>query len=251
MGKQKFRQCKFAIALALVFCVGFGGTAHAGSTQSSSTNYSISEVQIGGNGSAQHDCSTTYCAQEQVGDTVDGTGSSANYSAQFGGDTTDTPLLEVIIDGGTQELGVLQPTTTATASFGVKVRSYLSDGYAMYITGSPPSQGEHTLNTLDASCPCTSQPGTEQFGINLAANTSPDIGKNPEQVPSSSYGFGTAESDYDQSNLFKYHSGDEVGDSPMSSGETDYTISMIMNISNATPGGHYTSALNAIVVPNY
>jgi hypothetical protein len=251
MGKQKFRQCKFAIVLALVFCLGLGGSVHADTSQSSSTNYSISGVQIGGNGSAENDCSSSYCAQEEVGDTVDGSASSSSYSAQFGADTTDTPLLEVIVDGGTQELGTLEPTTTATASFGVKVRSYLSNGYAMYITGSPPSQGEHTLTTLDTSCPCTSQPGTEQFGINLVANSSPSIGTDPLQVPSSSYGFGTAEADYDQSNLFKYHSGDEIGNSPVSTGETDYTISMIMNVSNVTPGGHYTSTFNAVVVPSY
>lgn len=251
MGKQKLRQCKFAIVLALVFCFGLGGTAHAGTTQSNSSNYSVSEVQIGGNGSALHDCSTSYCAQEQLGDTVDGRGNSANYSAQFGGDTTNTPLLEVIVSGGTQDLGVLQSSATSTASFSVKVRSYLSSGYAMYITGSPPSQGQHTLKTLYTSCPCTSQPGTEQFGINLAANTSPSVGADPVQVPSSTYGFGTAEANYDQSNLFMYHDGDEVGFSPTSTGETDYTISMIMNISNATPGGRYTSNFNAIVAPSY
>jgi len=251
MGNKKLRQYTFIALLALILPFGYVGSVHAGSSQSSSSHYSVSEVQIGGNGSAQNDCSTNFCAQESVGGTSVGSASSSSYSAQFGSDTADMPLLEVIVDGGTQDLGVLQPTTTATASFSVKIRSYLSNGYELYITGTPPRQGEHTLKTLDASCPCTSQPGTEQFGINLTANTTPNVGAEPVQVPSSSYGFGTAEANYDQPNLFKYHDGDEVGDSPMSTGETDYSVSMIMNISNVTPGGHYTSAFNAVVVPSY
>jgi hypothetical protein len=238
-------------ALALLLPFGYVGDAHAGPTQSSSNNYSISEVQIGGNGSAQNDCSGSYCAQESVGDTVVGGASSANYSAQFGSDTSDKPLLEVIVDGGNQSLGTLDPSTTATASFGIKVRSYLSSGYAIYVSGTPPSQGEHTLKALDTSCPCTSQPGTEQFGINLVANNAPNVGLDPVQVPSGTFSFGEVEANYGQSNLFKYNNGDIVAGSTVSTGETDYTLSMVVNISNATPAGHYTSDFSAVVVPTY
>jgi len=251
MGNKKLRQYRFMAALALLLPFGYVSEVYAGSTQSSSPNYSVSEVQIGGNGSAQNDCSSSYCAQESVGDTVVGGASSADYSAQFGSDTTDEPLLEVIVDGGNQSLGTLQPETTATASFGIKVRSYLSSGYTIYVEGSPPSQGEHTLKALNADCPCTSQPGTEQFGINLAANSSPSIGEDPVQVPSGTFSFGEVDADYGQSNLFKYNDGDAVAGSTTSTGETDYTLSMILNISSATPGGHYTSNFSAVVVPTY
>jgi len=239
------------VVLALVLSFGPVGTAVADGSQSSSSSYSISDVQIGGNGSAQHDCSTSYCAQEELGDTVDGRASSANYSAQFGADTTDTPLLEETVTGGTQNLGTIQSSSTSTATFSVKVRSYLSSGYGLYVDGSPPSQGEHTLKALSSDCPCTSQPGTEQFGINLVANTTPDMGTNPVQVPSGDYSFGTAEPNYDQSNLFMYNNGDEVANSLTSTGETDFTLSMIINISNATPGGQYTQQFSAVVVPQY
>jgi hypothetical protein len=239
------------VALALVLSFASGGEARAGTPQASSNNYSASEVQIGGNGNASNDCSGNYCAQESVGDTVVGGSGSSTYSAQFGSDTTNEPLLEVIVNGGNQNLGVLDPSTTATATFGVNVRSYLSDGYTVYITGSPPSQGSHTLTALNASCPCTSQTGAEQFGINLADNTSPNIGAIPVQVPSGSFSFGAATSDYNQADLFKYHDGDAIAGSDTSTGETDYTLSMILNISNVTPGGHYTGTFSAVVVPVY
>jgi len=251
MRDRKLRWCGFVAALVLALSFGPVTNVNAGAPQSSSNDYSVSEVQIGGNGSTVNNCSSSYCAQESVGDTTVGGASSSNYSAQFGSDTTNEPLLEVIVDGGSQDLGVLDQSTTATATFGLKVRSYLSSGYTIYVTGASPSQGEHNLKSLDTSCPCTSQPGAEQFGINLAANTSPDIGAAPVQVPSGDFSYGAVDSDYSQPNLFKYHEGDAVAGSSTSTGETDYTLSMVMNISNVTPSGHYTSNFTAVVVPTY
>jgi hypothetical protein len=249
MRKQTLRQYRFMVALALVLSLGSASPVAADTQQSHSSNYSVSDVQIGGNGSALKDCSTSYCARESLGDTVVGSGSSANYSAQFGTFTTDQPLLEVIVDGGPQDVGVLQPDTTATVNDTIKIRSYLSSGYTLYITGAAPSQGVHHLTTLTSGCPCSSQPGHEQFGINLAANTTPNIGSGPMQVPSGVFSFGTVNTNYGQSNKFQYVNGDAVANSVKSTGETDYTLSMILNISNVTPAGKYTGSFSAVVVP--
>jgi hypothetical protein len=89
----------------------------------------------------------------------------------------------------------------------------------------------------------------EQFGINLAANTSPHIGAGPVQVPSNTYSFGAVESGYSQADLYKYSNGDAIAYSNSSSGETDYTLSMIINISAVTPGGQYTGNFSAVAVP--
>jgi hypothetical protein len=213
----------------------------------------VSEVQIGGNGSAQHVCTSggNYCAAESVGDTVVGSANSANYGARFGSLSTDKPLLEVIVAGGTQDVGKLQDSTTATVVDTIKVRSYLSNGYTIYVSGASPSQGEHNLNTLVSGCPCTSQVGHEQFGINLAANTTPHIGAGPLEVPDNTFSFGTVTPGYDQSDHFKYINGDSVANSTRSTGETDFTLSMILNISDVTPAGVYTGRFSAIVSPTY
>jgi hypothetical protein len=93
----------------------------------------------------------------------------------------------------------------------------------------------HALST-----PTASIPGTEQFGMNLVANTSPiTFGANPSQNPSSVFSFGAAASGYNTANLYKYVQGSTIASSNSSSGETDYTISYIYNISNSTPGGYY------------
>jgi len=251
MKNQHFRQYSFVIALAFILSLGFVGTAVA--AQSSSPSYSVNEVQMGGVGSSLHDCSANYCAKTSVGDTSVGRASSANYSAQLGFNTSDEPMLEVIVEGGNQNMGVLDTSTTGTALATIKVRNYLSNGYVLQITGVPPSQGTHTLTTL--STPSTSQQGAEQFGINLADNTAPNIGAGPVQVPSGTFSFGTVADGtdgmdvYNQPDLFMYKDGDIVARSLKSTGETDYTMSMIINVSNVTPGGQYTGTFSAVAVP--
>jgi hypothetical protein len=213
---------------------------------SSSAHYTVNETQFGIGGS-QQDCSTNYCAKTSAGDLTVGSASSTNYTAQFGFNTSDEPMLEVIVTGGNQDLGVLDDTHTGTATASIKVRNYLSNGYVLQIAGSGLSQGTHTLSNL--ATPSTSHQGAEQFGINLVANTTPNIGTDPVQVPDSTYSFGAVTSDYSGANLFKYVPGDIVAGSTKSSGETDYTMSMILNVSNVTPGGRYNGAFSAVVVP--
>lgn len=235
-----------SVALALVVSLGLVGTAVADS--SSSTHYMVNETHFGP-GSSLNDCSTNYCAKTSAGDLVVGSGSSTNYSAQFGSNTTDQPLLEVIVTGGSQDMGVLDTNTTGTAVSTIKVRNYLSNGYTLYMAGAAPSQGTHRLTALATAS--TSHQGAEQFGINLADNTSPDIGAGPAQVPSSAFSFGTVTSDYSSADLFKYADGDPIAGSTKSTGETDYTMSMIINVSNVTPGGHYSGTYSAIAVATF
>lgn len=246
MWTQKLRIARSLLVLvALLFTAGL---AHVSAAQSTSTNYSVNEVQIGG-GSSLNDCSASYCAKTSVGDTVVGDTSSANYKAVSSFNTSDVPLLEVIVVGGDHDLGVLDPDTTASLTEIIKVRNYLSNGYVMQISGAPPSVPGHTLNSL--SVPSTSQPGAEQFGINLADNTSPNIGADPIQIPSGDYSYGTVADDYASPDLFKYENGGIIGQSLTSTGETDYTLSMILNISNTTAAGRYHGHYSIVVTATF
>lgn len=140
------------------------------------------------------------------------------------------------------DLGYLSTSSAATTTWGFSIRTYLASGYIVTNASDPPTAtsgaGTHTLANLTS--PTASSPGTEQFGINLVANTSPTtFGAVPAQIPDSSYSFGQAATGYNTANLFKYVKGDTVAYSPKSSGETDYTISYLYNISTATPAGKY------------
>lgn len=246
MQKRKLWKGSRVLLLA-VFAVICGGTGTVFATNSSSDHYQISESQFSG-GSNLESCSQEYCARATIGDAnnVAPKQSSASFTA-----TSDdtTPVIEVIIDPGESNLGTLTSEHTATKLTTIRIRTYLSGGYILQIIGDPPKFDKHMLKTL--TTPTASQPGTEQFGMNLVANTSPSVGLAPAQVPDDGTIFGQPTNDYKTANLFKYVSGDVVAQSVKDSGRTDYTLSTIVNISNSTPAGHYTGDFTAVVMPAY
>jgi hypothetical protein len=238
------------IMMACTMCTVFASTVTAAQSESSSSspNYMITEAQFGAGG-ATNDCSENYCANMSLGDTAAGLMESNSYIARAGGATTNEPLLEVAASGGFANLGMLDPARTSTLTMTVSVRNYLTGGYIMQISGSPPGYESHQLTALEG--PTFSRPGTEQFGINLVANKSPEVGANPVQVPSSETSFGRVADNYATPYKFMYKDGDIISFSKTDSGRTDYTISMILNISNTTPKGLYTSIFSAVVAPAY
>lgn len=231
--------------MAVVAFVGVG-TAFA---QSSSTNYEIVETEFGAS-TRDESCSGQYCATVSIGgDPSTGDSASAGTTATFGAITGIEPLLEMIVEQGESNLGDLSTLSTGTKTMIVKVRSYLSDGYILQINGDAPGHDGHTINTL--STPTASSPGTEQFGLNLVNNSEPDIGTDPVQIPDAQTSFGFADDDYNTPNLFMFSSGDEVARSNTASGQTEYTVSIIVNISSTTPAGNYSGDFSAVVVPLY
>ena len=245
------RRSKFLRAtlfLALGFLVIGSGTPAVAETTSSSSSYEASEMKFGA-GSSEESCSDQYCARVSIGDSSVGDASGTTTKATFGPVTPDTPSLEVIVDPGVSNLGVLTTEQTGTKTMIVRVRSYLSNGYTLQVTGTPPTYSGHTLAT--PASPTSSTPGTEQFGINVTKNTTPNVGEFLEQVPDNQTSFGEVTSNYNQANKFMYVSGDTVGRSLTESGRTDYTISMIVNIANDTPAGQYNGEFSAVVIPAY
>lgn len=215
---------------------------------SSSANYQVTELEFGSS-TNQESCSNEYCARASIGDVAAGRSAGTTTAATFGSVTPDEPVLEVIVDPGASHLGMLSTTETATKESTIRVRNYMSGGYMLQIIGDAPKYGNHKLAT--SASPVASTPGKEQFGINLVANTTPGLGKNPEQVPSNETSFGEVEAAYRTPDRFKFNSGDVVARSDSESGRTDYTISMVINISNSTPAGHYTGDFSAVVIPVY
>lgn len=213
-----------------------------------SPNYQITESEFNA-GSMINSCSGQYCARASIGSLAVGGSEGEAYATEFGPITPEEPVIEVIVDPGESNLGMLETTKTATKTTIVRVRTYLSDGYVLQITGDPPKYGNYKLAT--PSTPTASIMGTEQFAINVAPNTAPAVGAAPLQVPAGQVVFGEVSDDYNTPNLFKYSSGDVVAHSSSKSGRTDYTISMIVNISNLTPAGNYSGDFAAVVVPMY
>lgn len=221
-----------------------GGLVFAAVPQSSSSNYRVNEVFFGSGGSLR-DCSASYCAKLAAGETAVGNTKSTLYQSQAGFNTDRQPYLQFVVNNTNQNVGQLTSSSTKTATATFSVKSYLASGYVVKQTSPGPTNGAYTINGL--ATPSASAAGTEQFGINLVANTSPaTFGANPSQAPDSTFSNGQVSAGYNTANLFKYVQNDTIAYSNSSSGTTNFTISYIFNISNLTAGGLYT--LNHVLV---
>lgn len=221
----------------------------AAAQSSSSPNYQVDESFIG-TGGLIDSSSPNYSGSESIGDTAVGEGSSANFQTQSGATTTDEPRLAFAVSTSNLNFGALSTSTAVTATASFSVLNYTSYGYVVQTIGTPPSSGGHTLTAMASTT--TSQVGTEQFGMNLVANTAPTtFGVNPTQVPSGSFSSGAAASGYNTANNYRYVNGETIALAAASSGQTDYTISYIINASNQTPGGTYTGTQSLVCTGTY
>lgn len=214
-----------------------------------SPSYEIQESYFGSGGSVESS-SPSYIGSDTVGDISVGDSSSAAYSSSLGFNTTTDPRLSVVVNTSSVAFGTLSSAAATTATSTFSVLNYTSHGYSVFTVGTPPTNSTHTLSGMSSTGP--SQVGVEQYGINLKANTSPvTFGANPVQTPSSSFSYGAASSGYDAANNFRYIAGEEIALAGRSSGQTDYTISYIVNTSTTTPGGRYTGTQVLVVVGTY
>ena len=218
--------------------------------QSSSPSFEINEFFVGPGGELDLN-SASFNARATLGDLATGNLASSNYQLYGGFTTTDVPYLEAVVNGGTIDMGVLNSTTTGTGVVTFSVRTYLAEGYVVHAGGTLPTN--ESGDTIDAmSTKGTSSQGTEQFGLNLAVNTSPIVfGAAPVQVPSGTFSFGVVDDEYDDDGQFKYVDTDVVASSSTSSGETLFTASYIMNVSPITEAGLYQTEQSFVVTSTY
>jgi hypothetical protein len=242
----------FIVALSL-FWTGLANAQYTGST------YKIEEAQVGSVGGDNDLTSGTYKGRAGVGDTAVGIVNGTTYQAVGGFTTSDVPELEVSVGTPSLDLGTATASSTISGVANFSVRVYLASGYSVYTRGGLPTQeGGNTIagkSTLGAPII-----GTEEFGINLVANTTPaalsGTSSNPLQVADnttgvSTFGFGAAAAGYNTPNSYKYIDGDVVAGSTKSSGVTTYTISYVVNITPITKAGVYSMAHQMIVVASY
>ena len=226
---------------------GFSGTATA--QVLNSPNYSLPESYIGPGGSTDSS-SPNYQGRDSIGDITTGQSGSASYTAEGGSVTPDEPRLSVSMGASTVNFGSFSTSATSTATSTFTVLNYTSHGYGVYIIGNPPSNGSHILANMSSTGPSTVS--VEQYGINLRANTSPaTFGSDPVQVPSGTFSYGAVATGYNTVNNFRYIAGEKIAEATQSSGETDYTISFIVNTATDTPGGQYTGSQGLVVVGTY
>jgi hypothetical protein len=222
--------------------------------QYNSSNYKVNEAQFGTGGDLDS-ASANYKAQTSTGSLGVGNVTSTNYTAYSGFLTPNEPFLEFAIDSSTVNLGYLSTSAANAGTATFHVRTYVASGYTIQTMSQPPTMtsglSTHTLTPM--SVLGSSIAGTEQFGMNLRANTSPTtFGADPVPFPDSSFASGQATSGYNTPNQYKYVVGDTIADSGGSGwGLTTFTISYIANIQSLTPSGQYTMVHDLVVVATY
>lgn len=254
--KQTIKQIATICAMvsAIAVPVAIMGSASAAPTYTSTT-YGVDEVFMG-SGGVNDASSASYKARASLGDTGVGNGASANFQAYGGFTTTPDPYIEVTVTDPNVDLGILSSATTAATTATFSVRTYLASGYNVVNGSDPPVTGGGMHYLTNLTSPTASATNTEQFGINIAANTVPASLTVPSatpvvQVPSAAYSFGTAAAGYNTANFYKYVKGDTIASSSKSSGTTTYVISYIYNITPVTPAGVYIFRHSLVATSTY
>ncbi len=156
-------------------------------------------------------------------------------------------LAEEVADncGGTNEnyytdMGELAPNRTLTAQSQMAVGTNASGGFAITANGYPMSAGANVIDS--PTVPTESKPGTNQFGINLVANSAPNVGSDPEGT----WANAVTSPDYGVPNKYKYVPGDVVAYSPNVSLMKKFTVSYVLNSSVDLRPGVYTTTVTYI-----
>lgn len=215
-----------------------------------SPNYKFDESSVGTGGLMQGS-SANYRVQSATGDLSVGAASSSNFQVEAGSRTSPDPTLTFKVDNANANLGKFSASTASTATATFSITNYTSYGYVVQLVGNPPKYGSNEISPMTATA--TSQPGIEQFGVNLVANTSPtSFGANPDNgTAPNDFGFGQIAANYSTPNQFRYVSGETIASAPKSSGKTTYTLSYLVNVTALTPSGTYTSDQTLVVTGTY
>jgi hypothetical protein len=250
LGFRRKTQSTKAFILVLAFSLCGFTSANA---QYTSTQYKFNESAILSGGEVDQ-TSGSYKSRAGVGETGIGNQTGTLFQANSGFETTDEEYLDVNLTGGLFDLGLMTSTTTKTFTTNFEVRAYISHGYSARVVGPAPQLVSSTPTGRSLSPMSTRGPsvqGTEQYGLNLRANTIPAIGSPIQQIPDATFSFGYATSDYDVVDQYKYVDGDVIARSDKSSGYTKYFMSFIANVAENTSGGEYSTAHTVVVTANY
>ncbi len=235
---------RIGICLCLLFAFVFVPDVFA--QGSSSNSYKLDESAVGQSG-LPDSASSNYQGSGSVGDLGVGESASTNFGTLGGSQTSPDPNLIFSVNSSGASLPEFSAGTPSMATVTFSVLNYTSYGYVVLISGDAPTNATHSIATMAATG--TSSPGFEQFGINLVANTSPQsIGANPNQ---GQFGLGIAAVNYNTPNNYRYVDGETIASAPKSSGQTDFTITYIVNVGALTPGGTYSTDQSLIVVGTY
>jgi hypothetical protein len=141
------------------------------------------------------------------------------------------------------DVGDLSSLTTGAAQHQALIATNAGNGYSMWVMGTSMTSGNNVLPAMSGG---PSQKGVPQFGINLRANSNPQIGQNPTGPGNAGVTPG-----YNQPNNFRFQSGDALATALAPDDYRKYTISYIVNVAPNQPGGVYSTTLTYVALGNF
>jgi len=260
--RAAYNQLILVLSIILVLSLPGGVLAQT----SESSNYKIQEYYFGTGGQVQ-DCATegsaNYCANLSAGGLGVGRSSSANYDLEAGFVTQNEVFLEMVVTGATVNFGTFDYNSYSSGAAqaggcncSFYIRTYLSNNYVVLTASQPPtSENGDVLDAMPLGVP-SNNAQDEQFGFNLVANSTPNIGANRVNQPDDSFADGEAATGYNVPDQFKYGVGDTIARSQANPnnpaiGVTEYTISYIAKPAINTPAGLYQMNHDLIAVATF
>lgn len=138
------------------------------------------------------------------------------------------------VSGSSVSLGALTTTSTGSGTSVMAASTNAGSGYAITINGATLTSGGNTIDAITTSGGAVSSQGSEQFGINVRDNATPNVGTDPTDVTNLTYGTG-----YGTVDSYKFVTGNTVASKNAASNATKFTVSYIANIAGATEAGTY------------
>lgn len=148
--------------------------------------------------------------------------------------------LSFTLSSATVALGTLTASSTGSGTSTMSASTNAGTGYVITVNGSTLTSGADTITALNAQT--ASSQGTEQFGINLRDNATPNVGSDV-----SGGGSGAVAANYNTADQYRFVSGDTVASAAAATLSNTYTVSYISNISATTEPGSYSTALTYIM----
>lgn len=169
------------------------------------------------------------------------------------GETNSIPDCTTATSGDISFNQLFSPTATATATSQMAASTNASSGYNITVNGTTLTSGSNTIPAMTTAA--ASSTGSGQFGMNLVANTTPNVGSNITPTSTGVNFKGEPLAGYNTANEFEFNSGNQVANSADGgAGPTDsqiYTVSYIVNVPGNQTAGTYTTTLTYICTAQF
>lgn len=146
--------------------------------------------------------------------------------------------------GTSVNLGSITPSATGSGTSQIGVSTNGSTGYALTVTGTTLTSGSNTIAALASQTASTQ--GSNQFGLNLRDNATPNVGTDP-----AGSGSAAPTANYNTADQFRFVTGDSVASAAASDAFRLFTVSYIANVAGNTPAGTYSTALTYVATATF